>query len=308
MYEGVLGLRKPIFGLDIGYQTLKAMQLKSDKPGAKVLGVAEIAIDPKSLTKEGIKDKNKMAEAIHRAMQTAKPHPLTAKIVSSALPESLVFTKSIDLPKMSEEEINKNIPFQASEFFPIPPAEMYMDWQIVGELPGKNQVDVLVVAAPKVIVDSFAEVMKLAGLELSSLETKPVADVRGLIQPNDPGPYLIIDIGAKTSSILCFDQKTIKMTSTISAGGDDLTTNFQPNIDNLASEIVHLVKYYQNRIGQATIFRKIILAGGGANVPRTSEALEKSTRIKTEIGWPIIKTKTYNPKFATVIGLAIKKI
>lgn len=308
MYEGVLGLKKPIFGLDIGYQTLKVMQLTSDRPGARVSGAAEIAIDPKTLTKEGIKDKNKVAEAIHRAMQNAKPHPITAKMVSSALPESLVFTKSIDLPKMSEEEINKNIPFQAGEFFPIPPSEMYMDWQIVGDLPGKNQVDVLVVAAPKVIVNSFAEVIKLAGLELSSLETKPVADVRALVLPSDPGPYLIIDIGAKTSSILCFDQQTIKMTSTVSAGGDDFTTNFQPNIDNLASEVVHLVKYYQNRIGQATIFRKIILAGGGANVPHAAEALEKATRVKTEIGWPVIKTKTYNPKFATVIGLAIKRI
>jgi len=308
MYEGVLGLKKPIFGLDIGYQTLKVMELKSDKAGAKILGVAEIPLDPKSLTKDGIKDKNKVAAAIHRATQLAKPHPITAQIVSSALPESLVFTKSIDLPKMSEEEINKNIPFQAGEFFPIPPAEMYMDWQIVGNLPEKNQADVLVVAAPKIIVDSIAEVVKIAGLELSSLETKPVADTRALIAPNDLGPYLLLDIGAKTSSIICYDQGTIKMTSTVSAGGDDLTADFQPNINNLASEIVHLVKYYQNRIGQATIFKKIITAGGGANVPRAVKSLEKATRIKTEIGWPLISTKSYNPKFATVIGLAIKKI
>ncbi len=308
MYESVLGLKKPIFGLDIGYQTLKVMQLKGDKPGAKILGVAEISIDPKTLTKEGIKEKNKVAEAIGRAMQIAKPHPISAKIVSSALPESLVFTKSIDLPKMSEEEINKNIPFQAGEFFPIPPSEMYMDWQIVGDLPDKKQVDVLVVAAPKIIVNSIAEVVKTAGLELSSLETKPVADVRALITPNDLGPYLVLDMEAKTSSLICFDQGTIKLTSTISAGGDDFTTNFQPNINNLASEIIHLIKYYQNRIGQATIFKKIIMAGGGANVPRVVESIEKATRIKTIIGLPIISTKTYNPKFATVIGLAIKKI
>jgi type IV pilus assembly protein PilM len=308
MHEGVLGLKKPIFGLDIGYQTLKVMQLKGEKPGAKLLSVAEIPISPKTLTKEGIKDKNKVVEAIHRAMQAAKPHSISTRIVSTALPESLVFTKSIDLPKMSEEEINKNIPYQAGEFFPIPPAEMYIDWQIVGLLPNNNQVDVLVVAAPKIIVDSIAEVMKMANLELSSLETKPVADVRALISPNDSGPYLLLDIGAQTSSIICFDQGTIKLTSTISAGGDDLTANFQPNVNNLASEIIHLVKYYQNRIGQATIFKKIILAGGGANIPHTAEGLEKATRIKTGVGWPIITTKTYNPKFATVIGLAIKKI
>jgi len=308
LYEGILGLRKPIFGLDIGYSTLKVMQLKGEGAGAKLLGVAEVQIEPKTLGKDGIKDKQKATEAIWLAMKSARPYPISAKIVSAALPESLVFTKSIDLPAMKIEEINKNIPYQVGEFFPIPANEMYLDWQIVGQLPGKNLIDVLVVAAPKKIVDSFAEVIKQAGLELSSLETKPVSVVRALIGKNDPGPYLILDIGAQTSSIICFDQATIKLTSTISSGGDDLAKDFQPNINNLASEIVHLIKYYQNRIGQATIFRKIILAGGGANIPNLALALEQSTKIKTEIGWPQIKTKTYNPKFATVIGLAMKRV
>lgn len=308
MYEGILGLKKPTFGLDIGYSTLKVMQLKGEGAGAKLLGVAETKIEPKTLTKEGIKDKEKVAEAIWEAMKAAKPHPISSKIVSSALPESLVFTKSVDLPNMKVEEINKNIPYQAGEFFPIPANEMYMDWQIVGQLPGKNLIDVLVVAAPKKLVDSFAEVMKLAGLELSSLETKPVSVVRALIGKNDPGPYLILDIGAQTSGIICFDQGTIKLTSTISNGGEDLTADFQPNIDSLVSEIVHLIKYYQNRIGQATVFRKIMLAGGGSNLTNVPQAIAQATKIKTEIAWPLIKTKTYNPKFATVIGLAMKKI
>lgn len=308
MYEGILGLKKPIFGLDIGYSSLKVMQLKGEGAGAKLLGVAEVKIESKTLGKDGIKDQKKTTEAIWQAMKSAKPHPISSKVVSAALPESLVFTKSIDLPAMKIEEINKNIPYQAGEFFPIPANEMYMDWQIVGQLPGKNLIDVLVVAAPKKIVDSFAEVMKQAGLELSSLETKPVSVVRALIGKNDAGPYLILDIGAKTSSIICFDQATIKLTSTISSGGDDLAKDFQPIINNLVSEIIHLIKYYQNRIGQATIFRKIILAGGGANTPNITSAIEQSTKIKTEIGWPLIKTKTYNPKFASVIGLAMKKI
>jgi type IV pilus assembly protein PilM len=308
LYEGILGLKKPIFGLDIGYNSLKVMQLKGEGEHARLFGVGEVSIEAKALGKDGIKEPQKIAESILAACKEAKPNPINAKIVSAALPESLVFTKSVDLPTMKEEEINKNIPYQASEFFPIPPNEMYMDWQIVGQLPGKNLIDVLVVAAPKKIVDSFAETVKIAGLELSSMETKPVSVVRALITANDNNPYLILDIGAKTSSVVCYDQGTIKITSTISCGGDDLTADFKPNVDNLSSEIVHLIRYYQNRIGQATIFRKIILAGGGANTPEIVSAIEKSTKIKSEIGWPIIKTKTFNPKFASVIGLAMKRV
>lgn len=308
MYESILGFKRPILGLDIGYKTLKVMQLKGDGPGATLLGVSEIEIPPKSLGKDGIKEQKKVAQAILQAMHNAKPHPITARIVSSALPESLVFTKSVDLPSMTFQEINKNIPYQASEFFPVPASETYMDWQIVGSLPGKNTTDVLVVAAPKKIVDSFAETIKIAGLELSSLETKPVADTRALIPTNDAGPYIILDIGAKISSLTCYDQSTIKLTSTVSAGGDDLGTDFEQNLKNIATEITHFIKYYQNRIGQATIFHKIILAGGGANIENVAKELESATRIKTEASWPTIRTKTYNPKYATVIGLAMKRI
>lgn len=308
MYEGPLGLKKPIFGLDIGYQTLKVMQLKGDRPGAKLFGVAEVEVPAKSLTKEGIKDKKKVAEAILQAMKIAKPHRISARLVSSALPESLVFTKSIDLPQMKTEEINKAVPYQAGELFPIPPQEMYIDWHIVGSLPGEKSIDVLVVATPKTIVNSLVETIKIAGLELVSLETKPVAAMRALILPNDCGPYLLLDIGAKTSSIICFDQGTIKLTSTITTSAEELAKNFQENIKVLATEMQRLVKYYQNRIGQNTVFRQIILAGGGANTPEIAPTIEKVTKITTKIGWPVIKTKTYNPKFATTIGLAMKRI
>jgi cell division ATPase FtsA len=81
----------------------------------------------------------------------------------------------------------------------------------------------------------------MANLELSSLETKPVADARALVTQNDSGPYLILDVGAKTSSLTCYDQGTIKLTSTVSVGGDDLVADFQPNLKNIATEIIKIV-------------------------------------------------------------------
>ncbi len=308
MYESVLGQKKPIMGLDIGYKTIKIMQLKGDGPGAKLSGVAEMTIPAKSLSKEGIKDKKQIAEAIIAAQHAAKPHSISARLVSSALPESLVFTKSIELPNMKPEEINKTIPHQANEIFPMPLDEMFLDWNIVSSVTNKKTISVLIVAAPKIIVNSLVETIKLANLELVSLETKPVSDVRALILPNNQNPYLIIDIGAKTSSIICFDQNTIQLTSTTSISGDDLASDFQTSVKNLTSEISKLIKYYQNRIGRRTTFRRLILAGGGANVADIAPAMEKANKIETKIGWPVIKTKTYSPQFATVIGLAIKRI
>lgn len=307
MFEGVLGIKKSTFGLDIGHSTMKMVQVKGAGLSAHLLGAVEVAVPEKSITKEGIRDKKKLAEIIKATLQEAKPSPISAKIVSSALPESLVFTKLIDLPQMTEKELKKNIPYQATEFFPLPVEETYLDWQVVGKLPN-NSIEVLVVAAPRILVDNLIETVQMAGLELMGLETKPIAVMRALVKPKELGPIIIMDIGATNTSIVCFDQGTLKLTSTITIGGNQIKTDPSENIKTLASEVMHVVKYYQNRLGQAQLFRKIILAGGGANIHQISIVLQQLTKITTEVGQPLIRLKNYDPKYATAIGLALKEI
>ena len=228
MFESILGIKKATFGLDIGYQTMKLVQVKGSGKNARLVGAIEMPIMTDSLSKDGIQNKEKLAETIRQAMAAAKPHPITAKIVASALPESLVFTKSIEVPKMSVKELDKNIPYQATEFFPIPTEETYMDWQVVGQK--DNNMEVLVVAAPKVLVKAMVNVVELASLELMGLETKPISLIRALINPQDKETYLILDIGAKTTSLVCYDQQAIKLTSTVAIGGNHLQTNFASHI------------------------------------------------------------------------------
>ena len=307
MYEGILGVKKTTFGLDIGHETMKVVQVKGKKNNFRLIGASEINIPAASLTKEGLKNKQEIAQAIRQAVKTAKPHGISAKIVAAGLPESLFFTKSLDLPKMSLAEINKNIPYQVNEFFPLPPEETYMDWQIT-EIQEKGSVEVLVVAAPKVIVDSLVETVKLAGFELMGLETKPVAVARALVGYNDMNPYIIVDIGAENSGLTCLDKGVLKLTSTVSFGGNQIAKDPESTLKNLASEIVHSMKYYQNRVGQAQVFRKVILAGGGASIENVPAKIENLTKIKTEISQPMVKLTNYHPRFATAIGLAMKEI
>jgi len=307
LFEGVLGIKKATFGLDIGHATMKMVQVKGAGPTARLLGAVEVAVPENSVTKDGIREKDKLAKMIQAAVGEAKPSAISAKIVSSALPESLVFTKLIDLPQMTKKELEKNIPYQATEFFPIPVEETYMDWQVVGTLPN-NSIEVLVVAAPRVLVDNLVETVKLAGFELMGLETKPIAVIRALVRSREPGPVVLVDIGATNTSLICFDQGTLKLTSTVTFGGDEIKQDPAETIKNLASEVLHVVKYYQNRLGQAQVFKKILLAGGGANIHQVPIVLQQLTKIKTEVSQPLIKVKNYDPKYAAAIGLALKEI
>ena len=307
MFEDILGIKKSTFGLDIGLKTMKMVQVRGTGPRAYLEGAMEVEVPEHSITKEGVKDKEKLAEILKKALTDAKPARINAKIVASALPESLVFTKSLDVPKMTHAELAKNIPYQANEFFPIPPEETYLDWQVVGTLPD-GTMEVLVVAAPKILVDSLIETVHLTGFELMGLETKPTAITRALIPVKTKGPLLVIDIGAEASSMICFDQDAIKLTSTLTFGGNEIAKDVNKGVQSLVNEISHLMKYYQNRLAQAKVFNKVILAGGGANIKEVPELVEQAIKIKTEVGAPIIKVANYDPKFAVAIGLALKEI
>lgn len=283
------------------------MEVRGSGKSAHLIGAAELPIPENSLNKDGIQKKQEIAKIIAQATTISKPHKIRAKIVASGLPESLVFTKTLDMPKMEDKEITKNIPFQAKDFLPLPIEETYIDWQKVGILPS-GKIEVIVVATPKTIVDSIIETVKLAGFELLGLDTKPVSLTRALVPEDDVSGYLILDIGAQTSSITCYDQGTIKLTSTIACGGEKIRQAPSEGLKIISNEVLHSVKYYQTRIGQAQVFRKIILAGGGANLPDVPRIIEDLLKIRTEIGKPVANIKDYNPKFASALGLAMKEI
>lgn len=308
MFEGILGIKKPIFGLDIGHQTLKIVELKGKGRSAKLLGAAEVPITPGMMTKSGIHHKEKLAEYIKQAIQVSRPHKISARIVSSALPESLVFTKTINLPSMSLNEIGKNIAHKAQEFFPMPIEEMYLDWHITGENLAKKQLEILVVATSKTLVNGLTEVINSLGLELMGLENKPISVTRAMVAPWDKNSYLVCDIGAQISSLTCYSNQMIKFTSTINTGGDALKEDFNSTTETLGTEILNLIKFYQNRAGKIGIFQRILLCGGGANIAKVPETLSKLTKIETVIGLPWINLKVYDPRFATAIGLAMKEI
>jgi len=307
MFEGILGIKKSIFGLDIGLKTMKLVQIRGSGPGAYLVGAIEVTVPEHCITKEGVKNKAELAKVIHEATQKAKPHKITAGLVASALPESLVFTKSLTVPKMTDEELAKNIPFQATEFFPISPDETYMDWQAVDHLPN-GSMEILVVAAPKILVNDLIDTTDKAGFELMGLETKPIAITRALVPAKTMAPVLVIDIGAESSAITCFAEGSIKLTSTVTLGGNKIAEDIPEGARIMATEAGHLIKYYQNRLSAVQIFKKIYLGGGGANIKGLAGLIEDATKIQTEVAEPCIKVSHYDPKFAVAIGLALKEI
>lgn len=323
MFDNLTG-SKDVFGLDIGYNTLKIAELRQTGNTYRIFGYNEVAVPNNCIQKTGIKNKEELTKIIINATKNAKPNSISTKKVCTALPESLVFTKIIKVPYMKKEELDKAIPYEVAEFFPLPLEEMIIDWHIYYKnKKSKDNLEVLVVGAIKSLVKDFIEVTKNAGLELVSLETKPIAASRVLINESQKGVTALVDIGSETSSVSIFDNGELKMTGTVKSGGNVLTNELAKisNIDLLdaekikmregiplesktdktkvileilrpiVEEISNTIKYYQTRIKNSESFKEIILLGGGGALTNLTTVIEKELKIPTRIAVPWNKIK-----------------
>lgn len=306
---------KNFFGLDVGHNSLKIIESRGNKSGVRIRACREAKAPEASLQANGIKDKEKLAKAIENALKEASPHSVQSRRVVSALPDSLIFTKTIELPKMPIGEVAKAVPYEAGENFPLAPEDLYLDWQILASSNNDgnhnhHNIHVLMVAAPKILVDHYLEVLKMAGLELVRLETKPIALARLIgFGSTEEKNYLIVDIGAEVTGLSIYDTDSIRFTGSVAVGGEVLKKN-EKKIEDIIEGIEHLIKYYQTRMGHQVNLSHIYLAGGGANISGLGEKLQDRLGIKTKLITPDQKIRfpkniTFSPQFSTALGLSL---
>ena len=235
MFESLLEQKKEYFGLDIGYNTLKIVQLEKSGHDFRLVAYNETITPPNALLDKNPVIRKSLSETIRKSMESAKPHKISAKAICSALPESMVFTKIIKLPVLKEKELANAVPFEAAEFFPMPLAEMNVDWQVldsngngnknVAKNAPKTENEILVVGTPKKVVKDFTDLLDLAKLELIALETKPIAAARAIMLPEEKDVYILVDFGSETSSVCIVDNLMVKTTGTSNTGGNVITRN-----------------------------------------------------------------------------------
>lgn len=309
---------KPLFGLDIGNGSLKVMQVHSDYHESKAVhGKAPrlVGYGTANFDKTAIQDGVIVQpEVIAKAMQGLfKKHligDVTSRRVAMTIPAYRTFTRAIQLPELKPQELTDAISLEAEQYIPLPLEELYLDYQKVGHV--KDQQEVLAVAVPRKIVDSYLDLARIAGLEVVLIETTMGASARLFSQDSQSDvPTVIIDFGSLSSDISIYSQ-TIVAASTVPGGGQIFTDSIteklgvtaeeagiiktkyglgrskrqaeiqealEPILAQIVREIRRMVRYYEERYSDAKPIAQIITLGGGANMPGLSEYLINALRL-----------------------------
>jgi len=220
-----LPLEEEAFGLDINDSSLKIVKLRKGSGGFALVSFNETKIAPDIIEEGVIKDEAALAKIIKSACDTVKGKKLGTKYVIASLPEEKSFLQVIQMPKMSQEELNLSVPLEAENYVPMPIDNVYLDFQVIKPIKDYlNNIEVLIVAIPKKIVDSYVSCFKKAGLVPLALEIESEAISRALIKKETGmSPSIMVDFGENDADFIVFSGSSIRFTSSIPISSKSLT-------------------------------------------------------------------------------------
>mgnify|MGYP001585924585 FL=1 len=313
-------------GVDIGTTSIKIVDIAKTsagkKPRLKNYGFLESyghlerlnnAIQTSSLK---MMDKD-TAELLKMLLGHLKSN--TKEAVAS-LPTFLAFITLLEVPIMTEGETGQAMQYQARQYVPIPISEVSIDWIKVGEREdeqGVKKQQILLVSVPNDYIRKYQNIFKMAGLKLVALEIEGMSMTRSLIA-GDPTATLIVDIGARSTSISVADKGFLKMSNQTDFSGGSLTnalagslgistrraenlkkqrglsgsggeyelsTILLPFLDAIIGEVKRVQSIYETNYSGK--IERVILAGGGANLLGIEKYFEE------QFGLPTVKADPF---------------
>lgn len=217
---------KPIaFGIDISDFSVKIVKLKRKGLELDLSCFGEASI-PAGLIEGGeIKNEGAVAKIIREAIPMLRGEKIRSEEAVASLPEEKAFLRMIQFPRLSEEELRTAVPFEAENHIPFSIKECCLDFMVVEPLVNHlDHLDVLLVACPQKVVDSYSRVLKMAGLIPVALETDSLAISRALIKNwITLQPVLLVDIGANRTNLVIYSGKSIRFTNSLPFSSMKLT-------------------------------------------------------------------------------------
>ena len=219
--------------MDISASSVKVLELSQAGEHFRVERYAVEPMPQNAMVEHSITEVDQVAQAIARAVKRSGTR---LKHAALAVPGSHVISKIVSMPAgLSDRDMQTQIEMEADRHIPYPLDEVNMDFHVLGATSeGADQVNVLLAACRKEIVDDYAAVADGAGLTptVIDIETYAMENAYGLIARNMPGAGMektvaVMDIGATTTTINVMHNSRSVYTRDHTFGGRQLTEEIQ---------------------------------------------------------------------------------
>ena len=331
-------------GIDIGSKTIKIVELEKEGKAFKL--AASGAVGYQGVLPAIAKEDKELVPLSDVIRKLHKEAHIRGKEVSVALPESLVFTRTIKFPSLTDQEIESAVKWEAEQYIPIPLPEAIVEHQIVERSQNtQGNVTVLLVASPKVLVEKYIKLLAGAGLTTVGVETEALAICRSLAP--ETGTVLLLDFGAQSTNIAIIKDGMIRFSRSIPTAGEAFTRalsrslgieyqqaeaykktyglskdlegkvkeSLAPVFNLVGEEIKKAIHFYQTEEkGEAP--KSVIVSGGTSSMPEAISTLTNILGIEVMVGNPFAKVSVdvqsaknlanYSSLYSVAVGLALR--
>lgn len=221
-----------VVGLNIGNSLIKAVEVSSKGGELTVTAMGAVPTPPESLSNGVVMSVGALSGAIKDLWRQAG---IKGKnVVSSVAGTGALVVRVIEVPKMTDSELKDNMKVDADRYIPFPPSEVVMDFVALRDLPSDPDapnMEVLLAAAQREIIDLHIKVVQSAKLEPRAIDVEPIAATRAL-QIHAPGEANVVDynevtglinLGATGTEISVLRGDIVVFTRTVPTGGNMLT-------------------------------------------------------------------------------------
>lgn len=208
-------MAKRAIGIDIGAGSVKLVELEKSFEGVQLVRAKFF-----DLTQHADQEKRDtlIREGIEGMLRTEK---IKGGDASVSLSGQSVFIRFLKLPRIQQGKIDKIIKYEAQQQIPFPLDKISWDHQIFHTGVGPEE-DVLFVAAKKEIVEANLAYLARTNLNVEYVDVSPLS-LMNAITYNEPSVKgLILDIGAKATSLIVVGDKGFWVRSILIAG-DEMT-------------------------------------------------------------------------------------
>lgn len=310
-------------GLDIGSSAVRAVQVEVKRGSSTLTRLGQVMLPAGAIRDGEVVDVDAVAGAIRELWSR---YGLKGRKVALGLANQQVVVRQIDLPYLPADEMRESLSFQVQDFIPIPVDEAILDFHTLDEYEnadGERFSRILLVAAQRSMIDRILEAVDKAKLDPVGLDLDAFAVLRSLTPVSpiaEEDGELLIDVGRAVTNIVVHRGATPHFVRILLMGGGQITDglvnglgmdpeeaeaakaeigldNPQPGEEDIAAvineradrfveEIRGSLDYYLAQ-ADAIPINRLVVSGGGGELPLLRERLAQALRLPVDRGHPM---------------------
>jgi type IV pilus assembly protein PilM len=301
-------------GLDIGSGYIKVAVIDHSGPEPELTHLSHIPLIPDAIVEGEVMDPQMVIDTVKSALQAAKLKP---KRMVASVGGRDVMVKKIQMDRMKESDAREVIRWEAEQYVPFDMENVQLDFQILDPMEDGLQMNVLLVAAKREVVDQKVSLLRDAGAPPTVVDVDSFA-LHNAFEFNYPdamrGVVALVNVGHEISTVNVVQDGTLVLTRDVPFGSrrmrEDLrrlhgltaedadavlegrsnrTAEFRELLnqggEDLAVGIERAVAFLG--AGEAGSLGRVYLCGGGARIPGLVDVVAERLRARTEIATPL---------------------